>query len=101
MTLAQSQLSLKMGSLAMSLRISVWCFGDFYLCPEHPLELLKVLGARINRAGHGLEVPVRFYFQGPSKAITWAKKSIDAADKVVEDKLNKCTKMPFKGICFM
>ena len=43
-------------------------------------------------AGHGLEVPVRFHFQGPSKAVTWAKKRIYAADNVVEDKFNKCMK---------
>ena len=67
-------------------------FWTFLSLPRTSIRT-EVRGARVNRGGgHGLEVPVRYYFQGPDKAINWAKKRVGEAVKAVEDKLKRCMK---------
>ena len=53
----------------------------------------EVLGRRVNRgAGHGLEVPVRFIFQGHRKAVEWVQKKIKTADNDIQERFKRCMK---------
>ena len=53
----------------------------------------EVLGPRVNRgAGHGLEVPVRFIFQGHRKAVEWVRKKLNEEEAKIEAKFKKCLK---------
>ena len=53
----------------------------------------EVLGTRVNRgAGHGLEVPVRFIFQGHRKAVEWVQKKIKTADNDIQERFKRCMK---------
>ena len=53
----------------------------------------EVLGRRVNRdAGHGLEVPVRFIFQGYRKAVEWVQKKIKTADNDIQERFKRCMK---------
>ena len=51
----------------------------------------EVLGRRVNRgAGHGLEVPLRFIFQGHRKAVEWVQKKIKTAGNDIQERLKCC-----------
>ena len=53
----------------------------------------EVLGRRVNRgAGNGLEVPVRFIFQGHRKAVEWVQKKIKTADNDIQERIKRCMK---------
>ena len=67
-------------------------FKRFLSLPQTSIRA-EVVGNRVNRgAGHGLEVPVRYYFYGPRKAIMWANKRISEADRKIEEKFKNCMK---------
>ena len=58
-----------------------------------------VLGRRVNRgAGHGLEVPVRFIFQGHRKAVEWVQKKIKTADNDIHEGFSKPSKMELSAL---
>ena len=56
----------------------------FLTLPHCPVEA-KVVGKRVNcRGGYGLEIPVRYYFLCPVKAIDWLKTKLETAEKELE-----------------
>ena len=67
-------------------------FWRFLSLPNTSIRA-EVLGPKINRgAGHGLEVPVRFIFQGHGKAVGWVKKKVEDEEAKLEARFNKCLK---------
>ena len=53
----------------------------------------EVLDPRVNRgAGHGLEISVRFIFQGHAKVIGWARQKIKDAEEKLEKHFRKFMK---------
>ena len=49
---------------------------------------MLVTEKRINRsAGHGLEIPVEYVFNGNEKALQWEKENLDNIDANVNKKL--------------
>ena len=68
------------------------CFHRFLTLPRTSIRC-TVLGPRVNRgAGYGLEVPVRYHFQGHEKAIAWVKKKVGGKEKEIDTKVSRCLK---------
>ena len=67
-------------------------FWRFLSLPQTSIRA-EVLGPRVNRgAGHGLEIPVRFIFQGHAKGVGWVRTKIKDAEEKVEKRFKKCMK---------
>ena len=67
-------------------------FWRFLSLPNTSIRA-EVLGTRVNRgAGHGLEIPVRYIFQGHQKAVRWIKGKVEEEEARVEKRFKKCLK---------
>ena len=52
--------------------------------------LSKIVGKRVNfGAGYSLEIPLCFIFQGQVKEMTWVKKKIEEAEKMIQFQIKK------------
>ena len=70
-------------------------FWRFLSLPQTSIRA-EVLGPRVNwGAGHGLEIPVRFIFQGHAKGVGWVRTKIKDAEEKVEKRFKKCMKNAF------
>ena len=68
-------------------------FWKFLSLPDTSVQV-QVTGKRVNRgSGYGLEIPVKFIFQGTSRAINWIRKRISEVDDGVQAKVDRCLKM--------
>ena len=66
------------------------CFSLFPIVPWKQRSLGKV-GKRVNHGGgYGLEIPSRYHFFGPAKAIDWLQRKLKAVEKELECNVKKC-----------
>ena len=67
-------------------------FWRFLSLPQTTIRA-EVVGPRVNRgAGHGLEIPVRYIFQGHGKAVDWIRRKVEEEEARVEARFKKCLK---------
>ena len=64
---------------------------------SHSSQLLHVSRSHCEKGkscggGYGLEIPVRYHFLGPAKAIDWLKKNLESVEKELKCNVSKCLK---------
>ena len=71
-------------------------FKRFLTLPNCTIKCI-VIGKGVNHgAGYRLEIPVKFKFRGPAKAIQWAENAVKTVIQNIEQRVKHCKKYFFK-----